>query len=314
MKPFFSIIIPLFNKEAFIEATLQSVFNQSFKDFEIIIVNDGSTDASLQIVQKIISNKINVTLINQQNQGLSATRNNGIQIAKGTVIALLDADDIWHTNFLHQIHQLYINFPEASLYGCDYLEKYNDNNILEPKKNIDLNLKESSFIVSDFFKANWFQPILAPSCFAFKKQVFKTVTFNPKVTYAEDIDFYIKSNLIFKFAYCYQALATINFNVPNQMTNVGFKGKTIPDFDCFETAASTNPSLKKYLDFNRYFLIISAKLTRDKLNYSKLIKRLDVSNLFFKQKVLLYSPVFIIKCFRFIKLRLLKRNIRLTSY
>ncbi|MGB1307694.1 MAG: glycosyltransferase family 2 protein [Oceanihabitans sp.] len=311
--PLFSVIIPLYNKENFIKTTLKSILSQSFTDYEIIIVNDGSTDNSAAIAAQVIKNKPNAILLNQENQGLSTTRNNGIKKAKGEIIALLDADDLWHKNFLQEIHNLYIKFPEASIYGTDYLEKYTDKNILEPKKNIASHLKGTSFIIDDFFKANWFQPIICQSSIAFKKQIFNTVDYNSEITFAEDLDFYIKTNLEYKFAYYYKPLATILFSVPNQMTNVGFKGKQIPDFDFYEKYIAKHNSLKKYLDFNRYYLLVKAKVTGDKENFIKLKKRLNVSNLNWKQKLLYYAPVSVIKGFRFIKLLLLRFNIRITS-
>ena len=133
--PFFSVVIPLYNKELYIKETLKSVLNQTFGNFEIIIINDGSTDKSFEIAKSF--NDIRLKFFEKENQGLSASRNVGISLSKGKVIALLDADDIWHENFLESIYNLYITFPEATVYGTDYQEKYSDSNILETKKNID---------------------------------------------------------------------------------------------------------------------------------------------------------------------------------
>ena len=91
MKPFFSVIIPLYNKEKYIEKTIKSVLNQLFNDFEIIIVDDGSSDKSLNIVSEFNSPKIKI--IKQSNKGAGAARNLGIYHAKADYIALLDADD-----------------------------------------------------------------------------------------------------------------------------------------------------------------------------------------------------------------------------
>ncbi|QYS89019.1 glycosyltransferase family 2 protein [Flavobacterium davisii] len=89
----FSVIIPLYNKENYIYNTLTSVIDQSYSNFEIIIVNDGSTDKSLEIIQNINDSRIRI--FNQQNKGVSSARNLGIKNAKGTLIAFLDADDLW---------------------------------------------------------------------------------------------------------------------------------------------------------------------------------------------------------------------------
>ncbi len=314
MIPFFSITIPLYNKENFIENTLQSVFNQTFQDFEIIIVNDGSTDNSLEKAKNALLGYENHTIIHQKNKGLSATRNKGISIAKGKIIALLDADDIWDIGFLSEIYNLWNKFPEASLYGTDYLEKYSNTNVLEPKKNLDASLKNKSFLVENFFNVSLFQLIVSQSNFAFKTEVFKTIKFNDTIDFGEDVEFYIKSNLKYKFAYTYRALATIHLNIPNQMTSKNYKGKRLPDFDAFEQEAATNPSLKKFLDYNRYFFLINSRIFNDKATYNLMAKHINYNNLSTKQKFLLKSPLFLLKLLKFIKKIFLRYNIRLTSF
>ena len=89
----FSVVVPLYNKENCIRMTLESVKKQSFKDYEVIVVDDGSTDRSLEEARKIKSE--NITIIHQQNQGVSVARNTGILHAQGQYIAFLDADDWW---------------------------------------------------------------------------------------------------------------------------------------------------------------------------------------------------------------------------
>lgn len=310
MQPFFSVIIPLYNKEAYIEATLKSVLEQSFKDFEIIVVNDGSTDGSVNIVKQIDSDKI--TLFSNENKGLSATRNFGIEKANGQVVALLDADDLWHKDYLKKIHLLYNTFPEASLYGTDYLELYNNNRLLAPKKNIDKSLKDTFFIVNNFFKANNFQPIISPSSFAFKKAIYKTVKFDTTVDFAEDIMFYIESNLKYKLAYLYKAMVHIRYEIPNQITKIGLYGKRLPNFDKF--CEINELSLKQYIDTYKYYFLIDCRLTNDIENFNALITHLNLKNLTSKQRFLLNCPLFILRILKKIKAIMLKANIRLTSY
>jgi glycosyltransferase involved in cell wall biosynthesis len=312
--PLFSVVIPLYNKQDYIRNTIQSVLDQSFKDFELIIVNDGSTDNSLKKAQQLLSKFQNHNIISQENKGLSASRNRGIREAKGELIAFLDADDIWHSEFLNTINELYINYPEASLYGTSYLEKYSDKNILESKKNIDKNSMYKSFLIEDFFETNLFQPIVCQSSLAAKKLVFNDLEYNESINLSEDIDFYIKSNLKHKFAYYYKNLATILVNIPDQITSSGIKNKNIPNFDIYEKEAINNRSLKKYIDFNRYTFSIQYKLDNDLENFRTLLNKIDLNNLNLKQKILIKSPVFVLKLIKRFKRLLIKHNIRLTSY
>jgi len=105
--PEFSIIIPVYNIEQYIKECLDSVFNQSFKDFEVIVVNDGTKDNSMDIVKNY-----DVKIINQKNKGLSSARNHGVQLAKGKYILFLDSDDYLEKDTLKEIHKSLKNNPD----------------------------------------------------------------------------------------------------------------------------------------------------------------------------------------------------------
>lgn len=120
-KPFFSVVIPLYNKQSHVKETIETVFNQTFQDYEIVVVNDGSTDQSVKVVKSIQDNRIK--LIHQENQGVSVARNRGIQESKADYIAFLDADDIWLPEFLQTIYELIQKFPEAGLYATAYKKR-----------------------------------------------------------------------------------------------------------------------------------------------------------------------------------------------
>ena len=314
MKPLISVIIPLYNKEAFIENTLNSVLKQNFTDFEIIIVNDGSTDKSLPITETYLKDFSNKTIISQENQGLSATRNNAITIAKGEIIALLDADDLWEPNYLNELVLLSTTHKNADLFGSDYIEYFSKNIQLKPNKNIDSNKKNTSFLIEDFFKSSQFQPITVPSSFAFRRKVFESITFNENIDFAEDIDFYIKSNLSYKMAFSYKPLVISRQDIPNQMTKVGFKNKSLPELDQYESQSKTHKNLKKYLDINRYYFLIQCKINNDSLNAKKMRLQLNTSNLTSKQRFLLNIPVWLLVLLKKIKATLLTKRIKVTTY
>jgi glycosyltransferase involved in cell wall biosynthesis len=132
----FTVVIPLYNKEKFISETIQAVLQQTFKNFEILLVNDGSTDNSLQKIAAFSDNRIKV--ISQKNKGVSAARNTAIQAASTTWIAFLDADDIWQPTFLEEIAHAIKEYPTNKIFATgrsllfkDGLNRY-DNPYLPP--------------------------------------------------------------------------------------------------------------------------------------------------------------------------------------
>ena len=134
----FSVIIPLYNKAPYIRKALESVFAQTYTDYELIVVDDGSTDDSARIAEEYILevkgaensgaettasrlSPLAFRLICQANSGVSAARNNGVAQASGDYITFLDADDWWEPTYLERMAQLIEDYPEAGLYACNYV-------------------------------------------------------------------------------------------------------------------------------------------------------------------------------------------------
>lgn len=111
-----SVVIPLYNKASIIERTVKSVLHQTFSDFELVIVNDGSTDGSLEIVKNIPDDRI--VIINQTNGGPSKARNTGTKAAKADWIVFLDADDELMPDALEHFWMLQSKYREADIYNC----------------------------------------------------------------------------------------------------------------------------------------------------------------------------------------------------
>ena len=114
----YSVVIPLYNKEHYIEKTLQSVLNQTFQDYEIIVVDDGSSDGSLAAAGRVQSDRIR--LIQQENAGVSVARNTGIHNAQGEFVCFLDADDEWRPEYLETIDQLTGAYPDSGFFVTAY--------------------------------------------------------------------------------------------------------------------------------------------------------------------------------------------------
>ena len=113
-----SVIIPLFNKEHEITRTLRSVLRQTFSNFEIVVVDDGCTDRSVEKIKQIDDPRIRI--VRQNNTGVAAARNRGVAEARYHWVALLDGDDEWREDFLAEMHNLIQQYPQCAVYGCHY--------------------------------------------------------------------------------------------------------------------------------------------------------------------------------------------------
>ncbi len=116
----FSIVIPLYNKAPYVAKAIKSVLSQTFTDYELIIVNDGSKDDSGKIARWAIEGHGNCRLVEQKNAGVSVARNNGVAISNGEYLCFLDADDWWEPTFLEEMARLIEEFPDAGIYGTNY--------------------------------------------------------------------------------------------------------------------------------------------------------------------------------------------------
>lgn len=309
-----SVVIPLYNKEKYILETLESVLSQTYEDFEVIIVDDGSTDSSLELAKSVNDSRIKIVK-HLKNKGLSAARNTGIIKSKRTVISLLDADDKWEPTYLKEVVKLFEDFPKASLYGVGYQEVYGVNDKRNIKISIDKTQRNQRFYVTDFFMSNLGMPIVCPSSFSFKKDIFKSIeTFDESIDFAEDVDFYIRSNLMFQMAYSYRALVSVNMNVQGQMTSQPLGIKKLPDLQSFENENSNNLSLLKYLNFKRYMFAMKYKWNSNKKGLNFMLNSLDKTQLTLKQRVLICLPYAFYWLVRHFKLLLLRVGVRWSTY
>lgn len=121
--PIISIIMPCYNAGDNIKYSIASVYEQSFKSFELIVVNDGSSDNSLSVLTSLAETYNNLRVINQPNKGAGPARNKGLQIAQGEFIAFLDADDSWHSDCLLKLHQALQADPNAVIAYCGWQNK-----------------------------------------------------------------------------------------------------------------------------------------------------------------------------------------------
>lgn len=188
---FFSIVIPLYNKSYSIVNCIQSVLSQTYQKFEVIVVNDGSTDNSLSIVSSSFSDEIArdiIKVIDQPNQGVSVARNNGAQAAQSNFICFLDADDKWKPDFLTNLKSLIDDYPDAVLFCLQHETQQGQHG--KPIPNKCYFKSDFKGYVPNFYKASLVGSIANFSKSCIKKDSLKDVGYFPEGEVAGE-DLYI---------------------------------------------------------------------------------------------------------------------------
>lgn len=246
-----SVIIPIYNKSNYIVKCLDSVVSQSFKDFELIIINDGSTDISLNVLEKYNFKNIDFKIINQVNSGVSIARNNGVKLANYEYIAFLDADDWWDSNFLEELVKLITNFPDAGMFASSYFKIKNHKRI-PAIINLNENFIEGYIdYINIYSKGNW-MPIWTGATII-KKVVFnKLQGFKPNLRMGEDFDLWLRISQKYKIAYLNKPLSNYNQDVDIENRAIGYKFYLPEEHVLFQDFGD--------LMNNRYFKILFEKL------------------------------------------------------
>lgn len=306
--PKFSVIIPLFNKENFIKNTLESAKKQTFEDFEIIVVNDGSTDNGSKIVEEFKDSRINI--FHTENKGVSSARNFGIEKASGEYIAFLDADDIWKPDFLETIYSLIKAHPDKKVFSCA-IEIEIDNKIFPAEYSIS---KEKSIQIVNYFQASLLQSAIFTSGAVFHKSVFETAgNFDIDLKTEEDIDLWIRIGLLFPIVFTWKIGVKYSLDQNGLSKNIkNISQKT--DFSNYSEIAKTNPNLQKFLDFNRYSFALKSKLSGEKKGFEKFNSLINRQNLNLKQRFLLSLPSYLLRKLFDLKLFLQSKNIHLSAF
>ncbi len=290
---FFSIIIPLYNKEAHIVATLNSVFAQTFSNYEIVIVNDGSTDNGFEVVSEIKDNRIQ--LFNTKNQGVSAARNFAMQHAKGDYYAFLDADDVWLPNHLSELNKLTTHYPDCGMYCSNYEFDYG-NFKTHPKFPTLPKGKNWSGIVEDYFLASMVNRINTTPSTAIPKSIITDIgMFDTHFTSGQDTDYWTRIALKYPVAFTKKQTVSIKVYANNRISDTNPSKRKFMNLDNFLDEEKTNISLKKYNDMYRAELALKHRTVGDYKTCNLYLKNMDYNNINTTSKVLLQLPSFILK-------------------
>ncbi len=312
MKPFFSVIIPLYNKENYLKNTLNCVFNQTFVDFEVIVVNDGSTDNSIKVVEEYKDERLIV--IHQKNQGVSVARNTGMAHANANYLCFLDADDTWKTNHLQVFYDTIAKFPEAKMYCGRYVTQISKNTFIN-NNFIDIEENYEGY-VTDFFKSSLINRVALTSAVCIHKDIFTEIGgFDPALKSDQDLDYWIKIALKHKIAITASTTLTYNFiNANKSLSKDNSKYHKLTNLNQYRSFEKDNKSLQAFLDIYRIEYGLHYYMLGLKEKSTEYLMYVDAKNMNFKTRFLLKLPPFLLNGLLMVKRKLRNYGIDFTVY
>lgn len=267
-----SVVIPLYNKEDCIRKTLDSVLGQSYKNFEVIVVDDGSKDGSTEIVSSM--NDSRIRLITQKNGGPSSARNRGIKESKGDYVAFVDADDIWSPDYLQEMVNLMKDFPDAVIWGFNY-STIKDGEVGNSETEVFRGYVSEKWDYFPFFFSS------SSSCCR-KSTLLELGGFDERMVYGEDIDMWFRLLLSGRGVLDTRVLAYYNKDDENSLTRRNMPlEKHIPYYlEKYTEARKDNADFRRFFDeqmvyrlypylFDKKYFKEARKLSRE-LDYSLL--------------------------------------------
>jgi len=233
----FSVIIPLYNKAAYVQKAIESVLAQTYQEFELIVVNDGSTDTPLLLKggYENLSMDIPVDInsgdklplggwgvLTQTNQGVSVARNNGVKAAQYDYIAFLDADDWWEPTYLEEMKRLIEKFPEAGVYGSSYF-KVKNGQFIRAVIGVEPNFNCGLINYFQVYAKTMYMPLWTGATII-KKRIFESEKgFKPGLKLGEDFDLWVRVALNYPVAFINKPLSNYNQDVDLQYRAIGEK-------------------------------------------------------------------------------------------
>jgi glycosyltransferase involved in cell wall biosynthesis len=191
-----TVVMPLYNKEGYVGDAIASVLDQSYGNFELIVINDGSTDSSVQVIERFQDCRI--TLVNQVNQGVSKARNSGVERARKNLVAFIDADDIWYRDHLKYLVQAFKKYHQAGLFCNRFVINKLKETIVE--RNVYVEYEECPNYAHSVVRGG---PVVWTSAAMIRKDVFmRAGGFPENASHGEDVALWVKASRCAPIVFC----------------------------------------------------------------------------------------------------------------
>lgn len=251
-----SIIIPCYNSALYIKQTIDSIIMQNKESLEIILVNDGSTDSTLSILDDYKSKNDNVVVIDQNNRGVSIARNEGLKVAKGKYVCYLDSDDLFTQETIQYFFNVMNIFPNVDLLCFGYQSKRENGTIkrMAIPRHSNMLFSSADFL-SLFLERNIYVHI---GSFLVKRDLLlsKSILFLPNCKIGEDIRFIIQMIQSANSVY-YDSRVCFSYIVRPNSTMKGYKSFEIQNFSLYNVIEDMNIIFSRLNDSKMYFLAVT---------------------------------------------------------
>ncbi len=291
----FSIVVPIYNVEKYLPQCIESVLAQTYKNFELILVNDGSTDTSKEICENYQRKDSRIKLINKFNEGLPAARNTGINTAKGDYLMHLDGDDFWHRETLKNIYELIGKSKVDICFGNSRNDFYSENKVVEKIFFLTKEIENysSEELIRFFMNANHDIPIAAwHNAYRLDFLNENKIRYDGTLTWGEDTDVFY--NILDKF----KTYSVIDFpfyfyrkDNANAMTKVISKKNLLSNIqviekwsDYYREKSTINPQVKDdiLLKLSNTYLYLTTFISQvNKADRKDVLNRFNSAKIYF---------------------------------
>lgn len=264
----FSVIIPLYNKAPYVAKAIESVLDQTFTDYELVVMDDGSRDDSYALALKTIEGHNNCHVYQQQNSGVSMARNNAVALSQGKFLCFLDADDWWKPAFLEEMALLIKELPEAGIYGTNYtIVNETRHKTRVASVGVNEGFEKGYINYCQVYAKTIYMPLWTGAV-CIPRNVFDEMGGFPKgIKLGEDFLLWIRIALKYKVAFLNKPLSNYNQDVDGLNRGVGRlhdpNNHMLWNIDFLAEEERYNPDLKQLLDNLRVYGLFPYYLSKD---------------------------------------------------
>ena len=281
----FSVILPLYNKAPYVAKAIGSVLSQTFTDYELVIVDDGSKDDSYEVASKAIEGRMNCHIHRQENAGASMARNNAVALSQGTYLCFLDADDWWGPSFLKEMLGLIEACPNAGAYGTGYtIVNETKNKTRVAPIGVEQGFRSGFINYCQVYARTLAMPLWTGAVCVPRTVFDEMQGFQRGIKLGEDFLLWIKIALSYRIAFLNKPLAFYNQDVEMAGRGVVRRGYD-PDsfmtfhFDQFAEQEKQNHDLKILLDRIRVYSLLRFRFSNThRERVYREIAKVDFSN------------------------------------